>query len=368
MARWQSLKADRRAWAEAVAPVTQDWDLPEMRWRAAVELYGADSAIALGEQIALIKARELLGDVTGALAMAQSMLDLLGHAHPLREQLNEVLLSLRERVQMASSRPLLSIAECESTGLICAARRDDERWEGWVSRFRDELDRGLRSRMRGVRLPPLDSTFAARASSSVEGSVSDEIDRLLAKTFALVLIAAPDTAESSWCQHEAAAFFRLHGASAIERLYIIALSQSAVRKVLSWPLWEQIGADTYSKWLQFFSDDHPEWPISISLDRGVLSPEFIGPFERLREHFVESIRRSLVTGDSGTSYAPERAASVATTTQTQTQLRIIEDKNPKASRRSFGTPMRFARLDDSMKPKSSCSKAIWTIWQSSMPW
>lgn len=306
MGRWQSLKADRRAWLQALIPLAKEWSLPELYWRAATELEGGTSAMALEAQLAVALARHSVGDVAGALALAEP---LVGHLPPdgvLAGTLLDLLPALRTRQDASPTRPLPAIGECESTAFICAAHADDEASYGWVREFSGELDRGLRSRLRGVRLPQLANASSNRA---VAINVSAALEHQIAKSFAFVLIMSEETAQSKWCQHEVEAFFHLYGDAARERLYLVATSQQAATMVLGWPLWKRFGSED-QVWLRFYDTANPNRPLAIYADKGVVTSAFFESFVRLRDQLVEQIQRSIGTDLRGT---PQLSNVVAST-------------------------------------------------------
>ena len=208
----------------------------------------------------------------------------------------------RQAVGAASASPAPLPRDFAYTATISYAIADDKNWNGWVGQFRQELEGSLAAQLRGTRLPPL---FMAGEGGPVSGRLSDELASRLAASFALILVVHDNYASSDWCQRELELFVQQHGATALrDRVYVVALSRSAVERVVSSPDWQRLGSGESGDqvWLPFYEADDPDRPQPIYLQTGIVSPAFRVPFERLRSDLATKLRLAGV----GAAAKPER--------------------------------------------------------------
>jgi TIR domain len=183
------------------------------------------------------------------------------------------------------------IADCEFTAFISYAHADDDLCLGWITQFRNELDRGLQAAMRGTRLPPL---HMSGENGPVAGVLSDELVKRIEASFAMVIVVADNYVQSDWCLKELAYFKTLFGDQGFrERLYIVALSEAAIFKISASAAWRELMPSNEQVWLPFFDPVDRDKCINVYMGRSVVAPEFRAPFERLRGDFAGKLRQSV---------------------------------------------------------------------------
>jgi hypothetical protein len=180
-------------------------------------------------------------------------------------------------------------SDCEFSAFISYAHADDVAWFNWVTDFRNELERGLAARLRGVRVPRM---HMSGENGPVSGVLADELKERIADSYAMIIVVHDNYAQSDWCLKELAYFKSLFGDEGFrERLYIVALSETAINQVTGSAAWRALVPSADQLWIPFFEERDRDHPIEIYLDRGLVAPEFRAPFERLREDLVRKLKR-----------------------------------------------------------------------------
>ncbi len=199
-----------------------------------------------------------------------------------------------------------SLSDCEFTAFISYAHADDVAWFNWVSDFRTELERGLGARLRGVRLPRM---HMSGDNGPVGGLLGEELKERIADSYAMIIVVHDNYAQSGWCLKELEYFQALFGEQGFrDRLYIVALSEPAMEQVTRSAAWSRLVPHADQLWIPFYEAADPDRPVPIYLDKGLVSPQFREPFERLREDFVRKLRRA-----AAASGVPDSAVVTAVT-------------------------------------------------------
>lgn len=186
-----------------------------------------------------------------------------------------------------------ALADCDFTAFISYAHADDAAWFGWVGDFRIELERGLAAMLRGVRLPPM---HLSSDNGPVAGVLSDQLRSRIDASFVLIVVVHDNYVQSEWALRELELFKERFGEQALrDRLYVIAMSESAIKALEARPEWQRLLGDSAS-WMPFFDRDHRERPLEIYLSAGIVSPSFRQPFERLRADLAAKIRQARSAG------------------------------------------------------------------------
>ena len=184
--------------------------------------------------------------------------------------------------------------DCTYSAFISYAHADDCGWNDWVTCFSKELDMTLPTRLRGIRVPKV---HLSGKNGPVAGDLGDELRGRIAASFAMILVVHDNYAGSGWCQQELAYFKSLFGDEGFrERLYIVALSQSAMEQVMATDEWKQLSPGANLVYMHFFQDEDPDMPISIYSDKGIVANAFWTPFVRLREDFAKKIKANFELG------------------------------------------------------------------------
>ena len=203
--------------------------------------------------------------------------------------------------------------DCTYSAFISYAHADDCGWNDWVTCFSKELDMTLPTRLRGIRVPKV---HLSGKNGPVAGDLGDELRGRIAASFAMILVVHDNYAGSGWCQQELAYFKSLFGDEGFrERLYIVALSQSAMEQVMATDEWKQLSPGANLVYMHFFQDEDPDMPINIYSDKGIVANAFWTPFVRLREDFAKKIKANFELGSgrlpAGASEAGVPAAARA---------------------------------------------------------
>jgi hypothetical protein len=180
------------------------------------------------------------------------------------------------------------LEDCEFTAFISYAHADDAAWFNWVTQFRTELERGLGALLRGVRLPRM---HLSGENGPVAGRLSDELLKRVESSFAMIIAVHDNYAQSEWCLKELEYFRELFGEDGFrQRLYIVAMSESAMRQVTDSPAWKRLLPGDDQVWLPFYDPSDTERPLDIYMGPGLVAPAFRMPFERLRSDFAAKLR------------------------------------------------------------------------------
>ena len=197
------------------------------------------------------------------------------------------------------------LKDCEYTAFISYAHADDEAWYGWVTCFRTELERGLQALLRGVRLPRM---HLSAENGPVAGVLSEELQKRVAASYAMIIVVHENYAQSSWCLKELEYFKTLFGDDGFrERLYIVALSEAAMLQVSRSEAWKRLLPHDDQLWIPFYDPADKSRPLDIYMAPGLVATSFRTPFERLRGDFAAKLRRAAGRSDGGTTAATAAA-------------------------------------------------------------
>jgi hypothetical protein len=203
-------------------------------------------------------------------------------------------------------KPLPLLAECDYTAFISYAHADDDLAFGWVSQFRDELQKGLKSLLRGTTLPPL---HLSGDNGPQAGLLGEQLEARIDRSFAMVIVVHRNYALSDWCLKELEFFHERFGLAGLrERLFVAALSEPAIQAVTGGATWKRLmPSGDNALWTRFFDPLVPDRPIPVYMARQVVDTAFAEPFGGLRDEFAERIRRAAKLREAGPP-APAPAA------------------------------------------------------------
>jgi hypothetical protein len=187
------------------------------------------------------------------------------------------------------------LKDCEFSAFISYAHADDAAWFDWVTHFRHELERGLGALLRGVRVPRM---HLSGENGPVAGSLSDELKQRVESSFAMIIVVHDNYAQSDWCLRELEYFKALFGDEGCRRrLYIVAMSESAMLSVSGGTAWQRLLPGGEQVWMPFFDPADRNRPLDIYMAPGLVSPAFRVPFERLRSDLAAKLK-------AGTTWPP----------------------------------------------------------------
>ena len=180
------------------------------------------------------------------------------------------------------------LKDCKYSAFISYAHADDVAWFNWVSHFRYELDRGLSALLRGLRLPP---SHLSSENGPIGGVLSEKLRQAVDDSFAMIIVVHDSYAQSEWCLRELEYFKNLFGEQGLrERLYVVALSESAMLGVSGGTAWQQLLPGGEQVWIPFFDPAERNRPIDIYMGPGLVAPAFREPFVRLRGDLADKLR------------------------------------------------------------------------------
>jgi len=216
---------------------------------------------------------------------------------------------------------LRPFSQCQYSVFLSYAFKDDSGWNDWISDFGYELDKSLEARVTGVRVPP---ALLASKNGPINGSLSARLREAIDQSFAMIIFVHDNYLVSDWCLQELKYFREQLGEVGLhERLYIVAMSEDAIRTLERRPAWREAFPGGDQVWMQFFRDDNPGRPIDVyTADPNrrrkiVVSTEFWEKFVELRENLAAAMRAAhqaeaaTLSFPTAVAHAPASAADKA---------------------------------------------------------
>ncbi len=184
-----------------------------------------------------------------------------------------------------------ALKDCKYTAFISYAHADDETWFRWVTHFRNELDRGLATVRRRMKLPPM---HLSGDNGPVAGMLGEQLKQRIEESFAMIIVVHDNYAQSDWCLKELEYFRTLFGDDGFrERLYVVAMSEPAMTSVAGGKAWRALMPGKDQLWMPFFNPMAGDRPLDIYMAPEVLAPGFRDQFLRLREDFESKLLRAM---------------------------------------------------------------------------
>lgn len=184
-----------------------------------------------------------------------------------------------------------TLAECKYTAFISYAHADDVFCMNWISQFCVEFERQLRSGMRTA--TPLPGMHLSARDGPTSGFLDSELEARIASSYAMIIVVHENYVTSPWCREELRYFKKHFGdAGFSDRLYVVALSEAAIRKVTGSDEWRAIVPERPLTTFPFYDEGKRDRPAPVYLGQGILSPSFIEPFGRLRDDLVAKLKRA----------------------------------------------------------------------------
>lgn len=200
------------------------------------------------------------------------------------------------------------LKDFEYSAFISYAHADDEAWYGWVTCFRNELERGLRALLRGLSVPRM---HLSGDNGPIAGLLGEELKQRVAASFAMIIVVHENYAQSTWCLQELAYFKALFGEQGLrERLYIVALSEPSIQRVSHSAAWQELLPGGEQLWLPFYDPADATRPLDIYMSPGIVANAFRAPFERLRGDLAAKLRQAQVADEKTPPFDPLATAPV----------------------------------------------------------
>ena len=174
------------------------------------------------------------------------------------------------------------------------AERDDRAWGWWVLNFADEFDLVLPPRVFGVQVP--NAHMSRRDGGPQSGRLGPELKERIDASFAMILFVHDGYVISDWCLEELKYFKDLCGDAGFrDRLYIIAMSKTAMDALQNKPIWQQeFTGPNRLIWLPFYQDNSTTRPLDQYFPRGkkmMPAPDFYDRLLNLRDDLAVKIKR-----------------------------------------------------------------------------
>ena len=199
------------------------------------------------------------------------------------------------------------LKDCEFTAFISYAHADDTAWFNWVSDFRNELERSLGALLR-MRLPRI---HLSAANGPVAGVLSEELMKRVEASFAMIIVVHDNYAQSEWCLRELEYFKSLFGDEGLrQRLFIVALSESAMLGVSGGSAWKRLLPSDEQVWIPFYDPADHNRPLDVYMGPGQVSVAFRTPFERLRGDLAAKLKLALAANAAPATHAATAAEAV----------------------------------------------------------
>jgi TIR domain len=183
------------------------------------------------------------------------------------------------------------------TVFMSYAHDDDIGWARWITKYDEELNRGLQSRLRELNLP---QTHLSSKNGPINGPLGKALKDSIDASFAMIVFVHDGYLRSPWCLQELKYFRDLHGPDGFRaRLFIVAMSRRAIDILAKRPEWLDLFPDPDPVWMRFHQrpEDLPNQPIGMFLrdpqgTDAVMATEFLQPFFQLREKLVETFQEA----------------------------------------------------------------------------
>jgi len=228
--------------------------------------------------------------------------------------------------------PAKSISECKYSVFISYATLDDDSSNAWVSCFKDELIKALPGRVRRKEYTKCESFFS-RDDPLVSGKLSDGLIQGIGDSFAMFIFVHENYVESSWCMKELEYFKMILGDGGFrERLYVIAMSETAIQKLTNKAEWKTLCPFSDQVWIKFYNDDNSNEPIEIYNaqveKRAVATKLFWNQFVPILTDLAEKIGESAADEVNQNSYPIVTDNRTLPSVEEQLLVRVYVEANP----------------------------------------
>lgn len=184
---------------------------------------------------------------------------------------------------------LPSYTDCSFSAFISYAHADDDASLGWVDSFRGALERSLRGEL------ALEKDFKrvhmSKLNGPIAGSLSKELEDRIAESFSMIIVVGEKYLVSDWCLKELEYFYQRFERNGLEdRLYVLALSESAIERLKDKEGWRQLALPD-QVWIPFFDQQNRDEPIFI--EKGNYTREFYCRLTDIARDLSRKVRRDL---------------------------------------------------------------------------
>lgn len=231
-----------------------------------------------------------------------------------------------------------SISECQFSAFISYAHADDEAWGNWIGHFKNELYKALAARLRGLKIPPM---HFSSLNGPAHGILGDELRSRIDNSFCMIIVVHDNYVTSDWCLKEIEYFKKLFGDEGFrKRLYIIAMSETAIGTLERKSEWKQLFPDPQQVWRPFYkrAAEAKDQPLRIYIDTNVIDDMFWQELNIVREDLAKSIK-----SQPNTLTPPPQSRNVLIGVTTEALL--AEVKRKLGATTIAGQPVKFLSKD-----------------------
>lgn len=198
----------------------------------------------------------------------------------------------------------LSLDQATHAAFLSFSTRDDDAYFGWITHFYEELGVALPARAGTERRLPI---FHTGVRPLVAGDVGVGLREAAHQSFALVIFVHHGYVLSPYCLAELTAFRDRFGDRGLnERLYVIAMSESAIRQLEARAEWAPILQLGRHVWIRFFQEDDTDEPVVMRMagrsGKYSLDSAFTRPFTAFLNHLAKQIRDDIDRTSSPPQY------------------------------------------------------------------
>ncbi len=183
------------------------------------------------------------------------------------------------------------LSECRYSTFISYAHAADKAHGRWVTQFQTVLSETLQGRIEALpgerrRVPGM---HMSGINGPVAGNLGPTLEKSIADSFAMVIVADDAYVNSGWCLNELEYFRSLFGERGFaERLYVIAMTRSGIDALSAKPEWRRLTPSDLV-WIPFYDEAAPNSPMRVYLDNEVLTTRFQSQLDRVVNRLVQSI-------------------------------------------------------------------------------
>ena len=186
-----------------------------------------------------------------------------------------------------------TLSECRYSAFISYAHDDDVATDGWISRFSEFLRTRLQNRLGRIGVRQLQDMHLSGRNGPLVGSLPDVLLQNVADSYAMVIVVYNAYTKSDWCLQELAYFRQAFGDEGLgRRLYVVALSKSAIEEIVGRREWGQLTLPN-QLWIPFFREEDVNEPARQRLAHGELSERFETQLIKLLDAFEDTVKRDL---------------------------------------------------------------------------
>jgi hypothetical protein len=190
---------------------------------------------------------------------------------------------------MSTSRPSLpKYNKCKYSLFVSYAHADNRSNNGWITSLRDAIWDRLSNLPRHIVQLEL---HLSQENGATAGHLNDRLRTAVTESFGMLLVIGENYVNSGWCEKELELFGELFGREGTKtRLYIVAMSQSALDSAKQGARWREVVSDD-QVWVPMYQDTHPNLPIERGApDGGRFSDQFFAGARAIADPLISCIK------------------------------------------------------------------------------